>query len=68
MTRKWSSELQSELDNWCIESIDFKIEQLVKRIEDFLEELGVASATAQDLVPLLEALLSIIRKKNLEVT
>ncbi len=68
---KWLSEpllQQSELDKWSTEYIDFKIEQLLKRIEGFREELVEVSVTGQDLVQLLEALLSIIKKRKLEET
>ncbi len=68
MTRSWSSEEQSDLDNWSTECIVSKIELSVKHIEAFREELVAVSAMGQDLVLLLEAQLSIIKKTNLEVT
>ncbi len=67
MTGKWFSEQSvppSELDKSFTEFTDFKIAPLVKRIEDFLDKLEQVSSLEQDLGSSLEALLSIINKKN----
>ncbi len=67
--RSWYQlELPSGLDNSSTECIVSKIGLLVKHIEAFREELAKASAMGLDLEQLLEAQLSIIKKKNLEVT
>ncbi len=69
MNRTWSqSGLLSELDNWSTECTASKIELLVKHIEAFLEELVEVSNMGQDLAQLLEAQLSIIKRKSLEET
>ncbi len=63
----WSWEpsvLQSRLDSWSTKCTVSKIEQLVKHIVAFREELAEVSSMAQDLEQLLEAQLSITSKKS----
>ncbi len=62
------SRVQSDLDNWFTGCTVSKIELLVEHIEAFRVRLDEVSSMEQDLVLLLEAQLSIIRKKKLEVT
>ncbi len=70
VTRSWSQERfqqSSELGLLCTVSSEHKTEQLVQHIEAFLVKLGEVSSMEQDLVQLLEVLLSIIKKKRTEV-
>ncbi len=62
------SQLSSDSDKLLTESIDFKIEQLVKLTEVFLVEYDKVSSTGVRLVVSLEALLNIIKKKNQVLT